>query len=179
VIDDVESYLSLVGEIEKSSGVDGAGHSHPYSESEPYDAEAGRDREITRWSTPIDSADGWRRAWGLFDGNELVGNLHLAGGSLRSELHRVNLGMGIAISHRRQGGGTLLLRAAIAWAAREPMVDWIDLSVFSDNPGAYDLYLRHGFQTLGRTPDRFRVDGHSLDDVLMTLNVGDSSITPR
>ena len=169
-VDDVDSYLRHVREVDADSGVDGAGHYHAYSQSEPFGLEAGRDREATRWSTDIDDV-AWRRAWGLFDEDELVGHLYLAGGMLRSELHRVHMGMGIRRSYRRQGGGTLLLETGIEWARNQPVIDWIDLGVFSDNPGAQALYARHGFQVLGRTPDRFRVDGQSLDDISMTLNV--------
>lgn len=81
------------------------------------------------------------------------------------------MGMSVLSSHRRMGGGSLLLSSAIAWARSEPIIDWIDLGVFSDNPGAQALYFRHGFHILGRTPDRFRVDGQSLDDISMTMNV--------
>lgn len=169
-VDDVEIYLRLVCAVEAGSGVDGAGHSHPYSASEPFDREAGRNREVTRWSTEIDEV-GWRRAWGLFHHDELVGYLHLGAGALISELHRAEMGMGIARSHRRRGGGGMLIHAAIAWARNQPSIDWIDLGVFSDNSGAQALYVRHGFQVVGRTPDRFRVDGQSLDDTSMTLNV--------
>lgn len=161
---DVDEYLRHAQEVDAGSGVDGAGHSHAYSESEPFDMQAGRAREVTRWSTAIEHL-GWRRAWGLFDNGELVGHLHLGGGTLRSELHRADMGMGIIRSHRRQGGGTLLLEAGIQWAREQPSIDWIDLGVFSDNPGAQALYARHGFHVLGRTPDRFRVDGRSLDDI--------------
>jgi RimJ/RimL family protein N-acetyltransferase len=167
---DVDSYLGHVAAVDAGSGVDGAGHSHPYSRSEPLDLTEARDRELTRWATETDQP-GWRRAWGLFDRGELVGHLYLAGGTLRSELHRADMGMGVVRSHRRQGGATLLLRTAIAWAQREPRIDWIDLGVFADNPGAQALYARHGFQVLGRTPDRFRVDGQSLEDTWMTLSV--------
>ena len=63
------------------------------------------------------------------------------------------------------------IEAAIAWARDQPSIDWIDLGVFSDNPGAQALYVRHGFPVVGRTPDRVRVDGQSLDETSMTLNV--------
>jgi RimJ/RimL family protein N-acetyltransferase len=169
-IGDVDSYLRHVGDVDADSGVDDAGHSHAYSRSEPFDLEAGRDREVTRWSTDLDDV-AWRRAWGLFDQGELVGHLYLAGGMLHAELHRVHMGMGIRRSYRRQGGGTLLLETAIEWARNQPTIEWIDLGVFSDNPGAQALYARHGFQVLGRTPDRFRVDCQSRDDISMTLNV--------
>jgi RimJ/RimL family protein N-acetyltransferase len=168
--EDVDSYLNLSCLVDAGSGVDGEGHSHAYSASEPFDMETGRDRELIRWSTDIDQI-GWRRAWGLFDGAELVGYIQLVGGALRSELHRVDMGMGVARSHRRRGGGGLLLHAAIAWARTQPSIDWMDLGVFSDNPGAQGLYVRHGFRAVGRKPDRFRVDGQSLDEISMTLNV--------
>lgn len=99
---------------------------------------------------------------------------YLAGGELRSELHRVNMGMGIDGAHRRQGGGTLLLESAIAWARGHAGIDWIDLGGFSDNQGAQALYQRLGFVLLGWTPDRYRVDGSSLGDTATVLNVAQS-----
>ena len=67
--------------------------------------------------------------------------------------------------------GSMLVDAAIEWAKHEPGIAWIDLEVFSDNPAAQALYMRHGFLVLGRTPDRFRVDGHSLEDISITIDV--------
>ncbi len=171
-IDDVDRYVRHVAAVDAGSGVDGAGHSHPYGRAEPLDLAEARGRELTRWSTPMDQP-GWRRAWGLFECDEMVGHLYLAGGTLQSEKHRVELGMGVVRSHHRQGGGTLLLKTAIAWAQRQRGIDWIDLGVFSDNPGAQALYALQGFQVIGRTPDRFRVDGVTLDDTSMTLSVAD------
>ena len=170
VVREVNEYLSHVSAVDSGSGVDGSGHSHPYSRSDPFDIAGAHDREVTRWSTAIDDV-GWRRAWGLFDQAELVGHLYLAGGALRCELHRADMGMGIVESRRRQGGGTLLLETAIAWARQQPTIDWIDLGVFSDNQGAQALYEGLGFLVLGHTPDRYRVDGHSLNDTSMTMNV--------
>jgi len=63
------------------------------------------------------------------------------------------------------------MEVAIEWARRQPTIVWIDLNVFSDNPGARALYERHGFQVQRRTPDRFRIDGISLDDTAMALQV--------
>lgn len=177
-IGDIDTYLQCVVAVDAESGVDGAGHSHPYSLSDPFDMQTAPARERTRWSTGIDDP-GWRRAWGLFDQGELVGHVHLAGGMLRSDLHRVSVGMGVLSSHRRQGGGTLLLHSAIAWARNQSCIDWIDLGVFSDNPGAQALYAGQGFQVLGRTPDRFRVDGRTLDEIWMTLDVARADEEPR
>lgn len=57
------------------------------------------------------------------------------------------------------------------WVQSEPTIEWIDLGVFSDNPGAQAFYARAGFLVLGRTPDRFRVDGQSIDETWMTRRV--------
>jgi ribosomal protein S18 acetylase RimI-like enzyme len=64
------------------------------------------------------------------------------------------MGMGISASHRRRGGGSLLVATAIDWARAQPGIDWIDLGVFADNPGAHALYTRHGFTPIGRMLDR-------------------------
>ena len=169
-VSEVDAYLANVVKVDSGSGAHGSPHFHPYSGLDAFDVEAGRQREVQRWTTLITEVD-WRRAWGLFDVDDLVGHLYLAGASLRSGLHRVDLGLGILVSHRRLGGGSLLLETAIAWARTEPAIHWIDLGVFVDNPGAQRLYQRFGFEEIGRTPDRFRVDGTSLDDISMTLNV--------
>lgn len=169
-VSDIDRYLRHVADVDAGSGAEDGGHSHAYSRSDPLDLTEATPRERTRWTTPTDQP-GWRRAWGLFDREELVGHLYLAGGSMRTDMHRVNLGMGVARSHRRQGGGTRLLETAIAWALLQPGIDWIDLGVFSDNASARALYARHGFQVTGAVLDRFRVDGQSLDELSMTLDV--------
>jgi RimJ/RimL family protein N-acetyltransferase len=171
VVSDVGVFLRHVISVDAGSGLDGAAHSHAYGRDEPFDMEDGQQRETLRWSTAIAQV-GWRRAWGLFDEEELIGYADLAGGTLASELHRTRLGIGVARPHRRRGGGTTLLGTAIAWARAQTGIAWIDLGVISDNAPARALYRKHGFQELGLTVDRFRVDGVSLDEVSMTLNVG-------
>ena len=170
VVSDVEIYLRHVISVDAGSGVDGEAHSHAYSRDEPFDMEDGLPRETRRWSAAITEV-GWRRAWGLFDAGELVGHAYLAGGMLTAELHRAQLGIGIARPQRRQGGGNILLGTAIAWARAQTGIAWVDLGVFSDNAPARALYRKHGFRDLGVTADRFRVDGVSLDEVWMTLSV--------
>ncbi|MGH9270530.1 MAG: GNAT family N-acetyltransferase [Ilumatobacteraceae bacterium] len=173
-VEDVDAYLDLNAAVDAGSGVDGAAHSHPYSRFEPFDRVEAHDREVTRWSTPVGDL-GWRRAWGLRTGGALIGYVYLAGGTLRAESHRAGLGMGVLGSHRRRGGGSMLLDAAIAWARDETGLAWIDLGVFTDNRGAHALYATRGFREVGRTPDRFRVDGARLDDIAMTLDVSGAS----
>lgn len=171
-MEDVDQYIEHMVLCDSESGKGGGVHFHVYSASEPFDMSSGKERERRRWSTPF-TETGWRRAWGMFDGDKMVGHLYLAGGALLSELHRVQLGMGIQKSHHRRGGGSLLLRSAIKWAQSQSHIDWIDLGVFVENTPAQALYRKFDFVELGRTPDRFRVDGHRLDDISMSLYVGE------
>lgn len=168
--DDVEAYINHTISSNAESGREGDGHSHVYDASAPYDREEAVVRERKRWAADVTGTD-WRRAWGLFDGEHLVGHIHLAGGALPSECHRVNLGMGIVRSHRRRGGGRRLLEAAVTWARKQAPIDWVDLGVFHDNGPARALYESFGFSAVGTTADRFRVDGVSLDDTAMTIRV--------
>ncbi len=66
----------------------------------------------------------------------------------------------------------MLLATAIEWARNESQIEWIDLGVFEENLAAQALYEREGFIELGRTPDLFRVDGHQIDDISMSVFVG-------
>jgi RimJ/RimL family protein N-acetyltransferase len=130
-----------------------------------------RARLVKRLSTPLIET-GWRRVWGVWDEDRIVGTVHLAGGDLAACLHRAQLGVGVERSHRRRGWGRTLVEAAIEWARAQPVIDWIDLGVFQGNDHAHALYLALGFVERGRTRDLFRVDGVRIDDIQMSLWVG-------
>ncbi|MHC5114680.1 MAG: GNAT family N-acetyltransferase [Planctomycetota bacterium] len=168
---DVDRYVEHFARCNAESGVDGLPHFHVYGRSEPYDPAGAVIRARRRWSTPLDQP-GWRRAWGLFDDERIVGHAYLEGGSLPAEMHRAQLGMGVQRSHHRQGGGRRLLDVAVDWARGEPGIEWIDLGVFVENAPALDLYASVGFVEQGRTADRYRVDGHRIEEIAMSLHVG-------
>ncbi|MFC0401097.1 GNAT family N-acetyltransferase [Paraburkholderia rhizosphaerae] len=123
---------------------------------------------------PIRDAN-WMRAWCVQDADgHIVGHLDLSGSSVPSENHRMMLGIGCEPAFRRQGIGTMLMRYAIDFAVANS-IEWIDLCVFGDNAPAIALYERFGFIESGRRPDRFRLLGRRVEDVMMTLHV---SLTP-
>ena len=115
----------------------------------------------------------WFRLWVARETatDAIVGHIDLSGGRLVSELHRAELGMGIERAHRGRGVGPALLEAALAWARGTLTLDWIELGVFSANPRARRLYERFSFAQIGYIPDRFRVDGVTIDDVRMALRL--------
>lgn len=116
---------------------------------------------------------GWERVFAAFyqDRSRIVGEVNLTGDGLRTGLHRCELGIGIERAHRGRGLGRRLMQTAIEFVREAPEVCWLDLRVFAHNHAARALYSALGFQEVGTVIDRFRIDGQSIDDVIMTLDV--------
>jgi RimJ/RimL family protein N-acetyltransferase len=114
----------------------------------------------------------WRRAFGVVteDGG-IVGAVELKGDEFRAGLHRCELGIGIERPYRRLGFGRQLLEKAIDFARASSTIDWIDLYVFGHNVAARALYRNLGFKEAGTVADRFRIDGRSIDDVIMSMRI--------
>jgi ribosomal protein S18 acetylase RimI-like enzyme len=118
----------------------------------------------------------WRRGFAaVTEDGRIVGYVELKGDELRAGLHRCELGLAVERPFRRLGFGRRLLENAIEFARASNAIDWIDLFVFAHNAGARALYENLGFQEVGTVTDRFRIDSRSMDDVIMTLKVGQSA----
>ena len=115
----------------------------------------------------------WMKAWAAESpDSRFVAHLDLTGSSIPSEKHRASLGIGVEESFYWRGLGRRLMQGAIEFATRNN-IEWIDLSVFSDNNAAIGLYRSLGFEEVGRRNDRFRLSGRSFDDLTMTLRIKD------
>ncbi|MEQ8859290.1 MAG: GNAT family protein [Pseudomonadales bacterium] len=173
VIDRVDANdLQLLAEHQArhraESGQDGF-HFMPFA---PGDDSGPRLRLAEGLERPL-TEPGWERVFAAFTDHRagIVGEVNLTGDSLRTGLHRCELGIGIEHSHRGQGLGRRLMQTAIDFVrAAEPLA-WLDLKVFAHNHPARALYRTLGFQEIGTVTDRFRIDGARIDDVMMTLDV--------
>jgi RimJ/RimL family protein N-acetyltransferase len=153
-------------------------------------AESARSREPFTPVTPADQRDPakldhdafawpltepkWRRGFAVVtEDGWIVGHVELKGDEFRAGLHRCELGIGIERPYRRLGFGRQLMENVIEFARASDSIEWIDLFVFGHNVAARALYRNLGFKEAGTVTDRFRIDGRSVDDVIMTLKVND------
>lgn len=99
----------------------------------------------------------------LVDGEEVAGALALNPTAAEGVLA---LGMWVLPAWRGQGGGRLLIEAALA--ARPTEVHKIELEVFPDNEAAIGLYEATGFEPEGLRREHYRrVDGSLRSALLM------------
>jgi RimJ/RimL family protein N-acetyltransferase len=88
------------------------------------------------------------------------------------------IGMWILPGYRGQGGGRMLLDAAIE--VRRPHVHKIELEVWPDNEAAIALYERAGFEREGLRRNHYRRrDGRLRSSVIMARLFPDATPPPR
>lgn len=142
---------------------------HPFPKGHLSNKVEMRDRMITNFSKEI-YEEGWERCFIIQINGKIQGSLNLKN-YFQGTLHRAHLGMGLEIPIREKGLGKQVLDFALNWARSEPTLHWIDLSVFAHNTPARKLYSNAGFCEMALLKDRFRVNGASIDDIMMTLKL--------
>jgi RimJ/RimL family protein N-acetyltransferase len=80
--------------------------------------------------------------------------------------HSCEFGMSVLAAHRGRGLGTQLIQALFDWA-ESVGIRRVELSVFSNNPGAQRLYERMGFMAEGRKQRAIEIDGVFFDIIQM------------
>jgi RimJ/RimL family protein N-acetyltransferase len=99
---------------------------------------------------------------------ELVSVAHLAGKSKRPRTkHVASLAISVIKTHWKNGIGDAMLGALMDWAQTNSVLRVVELEVRADNTAAIALYEKHGFMVRGRFPQRFRIEGQSLDTLFM------------
>lgn len=106
--------------------------------------------------------------------HDLVGELHMRASPLARLRHDMRLALGVHPAHQGRGIGQALLKRGIRWAAENPMITRVSLSVHSNNAHAIRLYENLGFVIEGRRKGAIRAnpgqDGdQAIDELLMGL----------
>lgn len=143
---------------------------HPFASDYKRSLEEFMANLTLRWSSEPFSPN-WEIAWMAVVDKKPIGHINLRCGGIEATAHRMRLGMGLEAPYRSQGIGHDLLATAMDWAARQDEISWIDLSVFSDNQAARNLYRKFGFEELYTIRDAVRIEGQIIDDVQMVLKV--------
>ena len=144
-------------------------HFMPFS---PQDLEGPQGLDVSSLSLGLDDL-GWQRWWVAWTPTQdrIIGHVDLKGSHLKTCMHRCDLGVGIERAFRDQGLGRRLMATAIEFVTTAAPLAWLDLRVFAHNANARKLYQSLGFVERVTLVDQIRIDGESLDDVLMTLSV--------
>jgi len=104
------------------------------------------------------------------DEGRIVGRLSIARDQHPASRHVADLGLMVAMSHRRRGIGTKLLEAALDWA-RHSEVRKLELHVFPHNEAAIKLYENFGFVQEGYRRGHYRRGNEYVDAILMAYEV--------
>lgn len=96
------------------------------------------------------------------DGDTVVGGIDITRMPRKGQRHIGGLGMCLDFKYRGMGLGGMLLESALAWSAKEGLLQ-IHLDFWASNSAAKSLYLKHEFK-LVRCKRRMRViDGYEDD----------------
>ncbi len=115
---------------------------------------------------------GWRRVLiAVNKKSEIIGHVDLKSHNQNYTHHRVVMGMGVHRDYRNIGMGNLLVKSIVDWANRETGIEHIDLWVLAENSPAIRLYEKLGFQRIGEVEDMFRIDGASLNYIMMVKKI--------
>jgi RimJ/RimL family protein N-acetyltransferase len=104
------------------------------------------------------------------DEGRIVGRLSIARDQHPASRHVADLGLMVAMSHRRRGIGTRLLEAARDWAYHSD-VRKLELHVFPHNEAAIRLYENFGFVQEGYRRGHYRRGNEYVDAILMAYEV--------
>lgn len=124
------------------------------------------------WEGRIAAPDGGSTCFGAFDGEHLVGTVALEYASKPKTRHAaLVLGMYVQARARRQGGGRLLMQAALAAARARPGLRQLRLTVTEGNRPAIALYESLGFRRWGLEPEAILTPSGYKGKVHMALTL--------
>ncbi|MCX6029697.1 MAG: GNAT family protein [Chloroflexi bacterium] len=105
---------------------------------------------------------------GIAETRQVVGVLSFNTQTRRRLRHRGRIGLSVQAPYRGLGIGEALLKTLLDWAAAEPELERVELSVFAHNTRALNLYHKLGFVEEARLLRTVKLaDGTYYDDVMM------------
>lgn len=106
---------------------------------------------------------------GCFYGDKLIGMADIRGDQPERLRHCATLGIMIRKDFWGQGIGTTLIKMLIEFANNHPYIEIINLTVYSNNTRAIELYQRLGFERAGKFRRRVKIGEDYFDMLTMLL----------
>ncbi|MFO1312713.1 MAG: GNAT family N-acetyltransferase [Burkholderiales bacterium] len=126
------------------------------------------------WIARIADPEGLSRAFGAFDGDDLVGTVAIEFSAKPKTRHKAHIvGMFVKESARGLGAGKALVGAAIEAIAARPGLRLVTLTVTEGNAPAVALYNLFGFRAFGVEPMAIAAGEGFKSKVHMYLALGD------
>ena len=100
------------------------------------------------------------------EGAEFVGYLSIFFARFRKMKANAYLVLSVDVTHRGQGIGTKLMRAAEV-SARDRGIIRLELEVFAKNEGAHQLFKRLGYEEEGRKRKVAKIRDGEFDDLIL------------
>jgi hypothetical protein len=113
----------------------------------------------------------WAVLWGAWSGTSIVGHAEVRSEADEEAPHRGRLSWWLEPGADTRTVGHQLVAAAVAWAIAHPDLEWLDAKVRDDEPDRLSAVRANDFTIVGRVPDRFRIGGQSVGDVLVARKV--------
>ncbi len=104
-------------------------------------------------------------------GNDVVGFLCCKGLLRKRVAHVTSLSMSVRKDWRNKKVGQALMKAVLQWAAANPDVHRVELSVTARNARAIHLYEKFGFKQEGYRSHFIKNNDIYLDDIVMAILV--------
>jgi len=113
----------------------------------------------------------WAVLWGAWTGASVVGHVEVRSEAEADAPHRGRLDWWVEPDVEGRSVGQQLVAAAVAWSIAHPDLEWLDAGVTDDDAERLSVVRANGFTIVGRVPDRFRIGGRSVGDVLVARRV--------
>lgn len=108
------------------------------------------------------------------ESDRVVANASFRFGGRKKLAHGAELGMGVLLSHRGLGLGSMMLRRAIEDMRSVPGIERLELTTIVRNQHAYGMYERAGFVKEGvKRRSLKQPDGTYDDEVIMGMWIGE------
>ncbi len=104
--------------------------------------------------------------------NHIIGNISVNGAQREMMKHTACIGIGMLLSYRGKGIGSVLFEKAINWVRENALLEILWLETYKTNESGIALYRKFGFSEIGKHPHFIKLpSGEYIDEITMTVKI--------